>query len=245
MARDFQHVVQSLSAQLGYRESLPHVLALSAQATALKKEVDTYRRRYPGIIESEDCMNLFTIENDFGLPSAVTVLQELLRNVRSRVPLYQEPAYKILWMGLVPLYDSSFLKKVEQTVGGSIVMEEMWLYDHRPIGYQHFYDDLAHRIRQSFFYSLGRRQNVIHKTAERMKVSAVVNFLQHQCSFLPRTAKSFSERFVQANIPYVVLGCDVIHGPVPEWIWGQLKRLHRREYHGSSENGEHPVTHHG
>ncbi|MFQ9799343.1 MAG: hypothetical protein ACLR23_10855 [Clostridia bacterium] len=72
-------------------------------------------------------MNLFTIENDFGLPSAVTVLQELLRNVRSRVPLYQEPAYKILWMGLVPLYDSSFLKKVEQTVGGSIVMEEMWL----------------------------------------------------------------------------------------------------------------------
>ena len=74
MARDFQHVVQSLSAQLGYRESLPHVLALSAQATALKKEVDTYRRRYPGIIESEDCMNLFTIENDFGLPSAVTVL---------------------------------------------------------------------------------------------------------------------------------------------------------------------------
>ena len=78
-------------------------------------------------------MNLFTIENDFGLPTADTVFQELLRSVRSRIPQYQEPARKILWMGLVPLYDSSFLKKVEQTMGGSIVMEEMWLYDHRPI----------------------------------------------------------------------------------------------------------------
>ncbi len=99
--------------------------------------------------------------------------------------------FRILWMGLIPLYNNNLLAKIEAVMPVRFVWEEMWMFDHPdcpPVEPADdlrglFYSQMADRLCGSVFYDPTVRCRKLTALATRMKVDLVIDALQRHCSF--------------------------------------------------------------
>lgn len=212
LRKDLEDVHHYLSSQYQVIEDIKDVVRRSNAAHDLKKTIDQYRRQYPGIIRSDDCLKIFPIENDFGKDSATCVLKELLSCIEKNISTYQKDnKTTICWMGLIPLSDNNMLTKIEKYTHCKFVYEEMWMFGDYKLYQDNFFDALTEKIKQSLFYNTYHRIHKIHDMMRQTHTEIVINLSHHNCSFLPQTIHQFKAYFEQKGITFYNISCDVVY----------------------------------
>lgn len=203
--------------KFGCKKSLEETTTLSNQATEIKRKIDCLRIQYPGIVASDDCLKIFTVENDFGNMTAIYVLRNLLDFILDSIPKYHPPeGSMIFWMGLIPLYNNNILLKTERQTGCKFIYEEMWMFREKNIESGDVFNALAGNITNGVFYNRQTRADAIIRKIQAFNVEAVINFYQKNCSFLPAQDAFIRERMKKHNIRYYTTGQDVIAGNYKE-----------------------------
>ncbi|MCL2702956.1 MAG: 2-hydroxyacyl-CoA dehydratase family protein [Defluviitaleaceae bacterium] len=213
LENDLENVEEALASFAKMGRGKREVVELSNYAGEIKKKIDDTRIKYPGVISSDDCLKMFTIENCFGTKTAVDTLKEMLVYAEGRkAPVNAGDRLRIFWMGLIPLNNNSILSKAEKSCGCLFVFEEMWMFTPYFISPSDFYKDLAEKIRHSLFYDIKTRVRRITDICAKTKTGLVIEFLQSNCSFLPKASHSIQEHFSRGGIPYERMSCDVVSG---------------------------------
>jgi benzoyl-CoA reductase/2-hydroxyglutaryl-CoA dehydratase subunit BcrC/BadD/HgdB len=213
LERDLMKIYSKLDKWFLRKQTTYETICLSNQARRLKRKVDRYRMQYPGIIKSDDCLKIFTLENDFGKPIAVSVLGQLLECIEKRTEEYQTSwKVSVFWMGLIPLYQNSILTEMEGRYPCKFVFEELWLFGANELSEYAFIDEMAKKIRESLFFDTNERINRLIKWIKDFDTNVVVNFSQKNCSFLPPQIKQINRRFENEGIKVYHLGADVVYG---------------------------------
>ena len=161
MKHDLMAAAGLLEKRFSRKRDEGDVSRLYNRANAYKKRIDALRLRHPGLADSGEMLKLFTVENDFGSEKALMVLQGLYHSLSQRVAEWQAgKEFRILWMGLIPLYNNNLLAKIEAVMPVRFVWEEMWMFDHPDCPPAEpaddlrglFYSQMADRLCGSVFY---------------------------------------------------------------------------------------------
>ncbi len=201
----------NLKAMYGLQQTIHETVRLSNEATRIKRSIDCLRRNYPGVIGSDSFLKIFTIENDFGTPTAANVLSCFYSELKSRTAEYQEEdKFRIFWMGLIPLNNSNMLSRIERKLPVSFVYEEMWMFGDYDITEEQFFFDIACKIKNGFFYENKRRIQKILYSIRETKAQAIINMTQKGCSFLPPLLDEVGQAVKEEGIPFLNITTDVI-----------------------------------
>lgn len=210
MENDLVCVYRQLKKEFGLRQSVQRTVQLSNNAAALKRNIDTLRANWPGIVKSDDCLKIFTVENDFGSQKAVEVLEEMVRCINRSDKKIREGRPKIFWMGLIPLYDNSMLSKLESKLSCTFVFEEMWMFDDGFIRTEDFFRCLADKVKRGLFYDTEARIKRLVQAIYRVKADIVINVSHKNCSFLPHKVGYIKKRFCEHGITMYDFPCEVV-----------------------------------
>lgn len=213
MQQGFRQVYEQLLQMYPIRQSIEQVVKLSNLASECKMQIDSCRQEYPGILPSDQCLKLFTVENDFGNDAALVVLNKLKDTMEEKQKGFlRTDKQKIFWMGLVPLYDNSILSRMEKKFDVTVIYEEMWMFGETAITAEHFFADLEKKVKSGLFYELEDRMQRIGLIVKEMKADMIINFSQRHCSFLPPQIKKMKDYFDREHIRMYNVGGDVIEG---------------------------------
>ena len=213
LKEDLQKIYTYLNKHYIIKNKISDVVEKANKANKLKNEIDFYRIYYPGILSSDTFLKIFPIENDFGSDSAIEILKNLLCVIKKNTQNYvSKHQLRILWMGLIPLYNNNILSKAEVCFPCKFVYEEMWMFSNSIISEEHFVEDMAQKIRNSFFYNVDKRLQKVIEIVKKMRINLVINFSQKNCGFLPQSIPIFQDYFSKSKIEFYNLGCDVVHG---------------------------------
>lgn len=211
MQEDFMHVVRELDRRYQRKEKAETVASRYQQANAWKARVDHLRLAYPGIADSADFFKLFTIENDFGSLEAVGILHLLYQDLSKRVKSWRLPSGKrLVWLGLIPLYDLGLVTRLYAQTGFWVAWEEMWMFERPDCHTEDFFTGMAERLRQSLFFDEDVRAQRLIERAEQLKADVVVHFSQRRCSFLPPAIPKLKARLEEMGILWMGAGGDVV-----------------------------------
>ena len=221
MRQDLQRAVDFLHSHYERSRSESEVSRLFNRANEYKRKIDEMRMRYPGIADSTDMLALFTVENDFGGQTAVDVLEGYYACLRQRAATWRPSGnHRIIWMGLIPLYDNHILEWLENRLPIRFVWEEMWMFDHpncpspelSPGRYvaSVFYAHLEDRLKGSLFYRPDSRRRRLLDIAEKLHVRMGIDLLQENCSFLPPAVAALRSGFEKKRIAFRTAACDVV-----------------------------------
>jgi len=194
-------------------QNINETVEFSNQAVTLKKEIDRYRLKYPGIMKSDEMLKIFTLENDFGSREAVDMLKLVLKTIKDKTLQHSYPdSLRILWMGLIPLYDNSILSHIEKCFPCTFVYEEMWMFGHYFLTEDNFFENLSSKIRTSLFYHTRDRIERLLTVVKETKAELIINFSQRNCSFLPPKIKEIEAAFAKEGLVLKNLDADVVRG---------------------------------
>ena len=211
MQNDLMKVVHQLDRRYHRSQRVETVARRYRQANAWKAGVDRLRLNYPGIADSADFFKLFTLENDFGSRRAVRILQMLYLDLARRVKSWRPPSgRRLLWLGLIPLYDLGLVDRLRAQTGFWVAWEEMWMFERPDCHTEDFFTGMAERVRRSLFYDPDVRAQRLIQRAQRLEVDAVVHFSQRRCSFLPPAIPKLRSRLEEMGILWVGAGGDVV-----------------------------------
>ena len=220
LKHDLMAAADLLESRFPRKRSEGEVSRLYNQAKDYKRRIDALRLRHPGIADSGEMLKLFTVENDFGSKKALAVLQTLYHSLTRKAVDWQERnEFRILWMGLIPLYDNNLLSKIEAKLPVRFVWEEMWMFDHpdcpptaQLAGDMRvlFYSQMAERLCASVFYDAKVRRDRLVAIAARLKVDLVIDMLQRRCSFLPPAVSLFHTALEKEGIAFHTVTVDVV-----------------------------------
>ncbi len=219
MKHDLMAAAGLLEKRFSRKRDEGDVSRLYNRANAYKKRIDALRLRHPGLADSGEMLKLFTVENDFGSEKALMVLQGLYHSLSQRAAEWQAgKEFRILWMGLIPLYNNNLLAKIEAVMPVRFVWEEMWMFDHPDCPPAEpaddlrglFYSQMADRLCGSVFYDPAVRCRKLTALATRMKVDLVIDALQRHCSFLPPLAPSSRSALEKAGIAFRIISADMV-----------------------------------
>ncbi len=210
---DIRRIYHLLMRKYSIKQSIEKTVELSGQAIILKQQIDYYRQKYPGIIKSNECLKIFTVENDYGGYSAISVLNQIKEEIEVKIKSYSYTNnVKIFWMGLIPLYNNNILSAIEKEFPCKFIYEEMWMLGEYHLTASHFFEDLANKVKSNLFYDTDYRIKKIIDIVKKTKADMVLNLLQKNCSFLPKTVNRISRYLLYENIPIYNFGADVIDG---------------------------------
>ena len=219
MKHDLMAAAGLLEKRFSRKRDEGDVSRLYNRANAYKKRIDALRLRHPGLADSGEMLKLFTVENDFGSEKALMVLQGLYHSLSQRAAEWQAgKEFRILWMGLIPLYNNNLLAKIEAVMPVRFVWEEMWMFDHPDCPPAEpaddlrglFYSQMADRLCGSVFYDPTVRCRKLTALATRMKVDLVIDALQRHCTFLPPLAPSSRSALEKAGIAFRTISADMV-----------------------------------
>ena len=208
LRKDLEKIYEYLRNHYSVKQSIKRTVELASEALNVKRQIDELRIMYPGIISSADIMKIFTVENDFGKISAVSVLRSLLEYCKEQK--YANNIKRIFWMGLVPLFDNNILTKLENKYPCKFVYEEMWDYSYVPKNTGSLIDFIIEKIENSLFISYQKRMDKLILTMKKLKIDTVINLTHNCCSFLPPSVKYVQMRLDNENIDLYNLTIDVI-----------------------------------
>lgn len=197
-----------------YKEigAIKEIVDISNKTLTLKMEIDRLRLTYPGILDSTEGFKIFTLYNDMGTLHAYEILKELKGRLLERAAGYRLPeGRRILWLGLVPLYDTGLINRVEKEYRCRIVFEELFDSTYEYLDASNFFDDLANRIFSSSYYSSANRLEAIVRYADLLKIDGIIHFSQRNCVFLPSMLPLLRKELTKINLPFVEVFGDAVN----------------------------------
>lgn len=227
MECQLQKIYDLLKNNYSVKKSISEVVNLSNEAISIKKKIDVLRMCCPGIIASNDCLKIFTVENDFGNETAVTVLKNMFDVISQNKKSFINPSgIKIFWMGLIPLYNNNILSTIERLLPCSFVYEEMWNFGDYKLTKSKFFADLENKIKSSLFYDTESRINKLVEVVLNMEIDIVINFTHVSCSFLPKKLKIIMEKLKKKGIKmYNVTGNAIYNNFDREILEENIKNI--------------------
>jgi benzoyl-CoA reductase/2-hydroxyglutaryl-CoA dehydratase subunit BcrC/BadD/HgdB len=188
------------------------VVELSNQALEVKKLLDELRYCYPGIMHSSLAFKLFTIYNDLGKKIAVDVYTEVYQALQSKINTYEKKDnWRILWLGVLPLFKNRLLQDIEKRYNCTIVFEELFDLNSTPLHAASFYTDLSSRIVGNLFFSIENRLTAIRRYHQRFNIDGIIHFSQFNCKFLPPMIPVMRETLCQWSLPFTEIQGDAIN----------------------------------
>lgn len=207
----FKNLYKKLKSNVRQVRQIDEVVNLSNATINLKNKIDRLRIEYPGIMESSDSFKLFTLYNDLGRSYALNIIDEMHSTLEKRVVGYQPiKCLKLLWIGVIPLFNNGILKKTEKRYSCRIVYEDLFNFGNCIISANDFFVDLSRRIISSQFFSVNKRVSEIIRYIKDIKVDGVICFSQRNCRFLPPMLPILRMRLEDLGVPIVEICGDAI-----------------------------------
>lgn len=211
LSTQLKDLYEVLKTKFKMKGTLEEVVYISNRSMDIKSEIDSLRLRYPGVLGSMDGFKLFTLYNDLGKASALSVLESLLFCLKEKSKDFNiKKTKKLLWLGILPLYQNRLILEIEKKYGCLFVYEELFDFTQHKIMESAFFEDLAKRIVSSVFFSTEERVNSIIKWAKLFEIEGIVHFSQRNCRFLPPMVHLLRRRLEIEGIPFVEIHGDAI-----------------------------------
>ena len=212
LSNQLQELYDYLKSRYVQIGSISEVVNESNRTLKIKTKIDNLRKQYPGIIESVECLKIFTLYNDLGRKSAYENFNELLNLIQNRIPHYKDNNFlKILLLGAIPLYKNKIVSEIENKYQCQFVYEELSDFGHQYLSEKSFFSDLSKRIINSLFFSVKKRLDFIYRCFEEMNVDGVVDFSQNNCKFLPPMILLMRKNLIEKNMPFINIEVDAIN----------------------------------
>lgn len=210
-AAQLNKVYEYLVAHFEQKHSMKEVLQASNAVLGIKDEIDQLRFQFPGIIDSQDIINLFTICNDFGKKTTVQIMELLLEDIDKRVTRYSWDARwkKLMWLGTTPLR-MNLMSKIENEYCVKFVYEDLFQFSTKGIHEQDVFQDMADRLSDIIYFTEEKRIHEAVTAAKRFEVDGCVHYSQRICKFLPPIFPKLQKEFENSQIPILELRGDGI-----------------------------------
>ena len=214
MGAQLEQLYHTLSLKYNRRQSLEETVEWSNRALDMKEKIDALRLAHPGIMSGTDSFKIFTLYNDLGKESTLNILTAVYESLLAKVPDHKPVReYKILWLGIIPLYLNRLIQDIENRYHCRIIEEELFHYPSRRISAGAFFDGLAARISSSLYFSLRNRLRTLFGLIRKHEIDGVICFSQRNCRFLSPVVPVIQQAFGKHGIPLVEIQGDAI---IPE-----------------------------
>lgn len=231
LAGQFESLHEALDERYKRARTIDEVVEISNSTMEIKGAIDRLRLEHPGIMNSMEGFKLFTLYNDLGTTTACDILNELMQQLEKKVLEYSPcKGKRILWLGLVPLYNNKIIHLIEKRYDCRIVYEELFDFTDIKLEAASFFTSLARRIFESVFFSTENRMKAIECYIKQMDIDGIVHLSQRNCRFLPSIFPQLRSSMEALNIPFAEVTADVVD-PLfgnEDKIWGRLDEFFGR-----------------
>lgn len=210
-----KELYEKLAKKHKVKRTIKEIVGDSNDAIRIKTNIDKLRIKYPGIVDSIDSFKLFTLYNDLGKDTCVSIFKNFYEKILEDTKNYEKiECPKIIWLGVIPLFKNRFIKDIEKKYNCRIVYEDLFDYQENYLSEDSFFIDISKRIMSSIFFTVDKRVNSLLSCIKKFKPHGIIHFSQKNCKFLPSIVPVLRNKLSDIGIPIVEIHGDAVdsHG---------------------------------